>query len=333
MTDGQLSDGHLTDEQLSSRLDRVSGFGPDGAGHGESERAGQRAGQKGDDHLVSCARCRARMAALEAVRDLVRTPVVPVAPDMRAASIAAVLRESEVPQAGAGRAEGPIPMKVRRRPQVLVGSAAAVLILAAAVGVPLALSGRSTSGGSAGSGAVRSSIRASSGPESHNQAASATTGLSNYLNAPLADLGAVDSVEALGARAATLQPLASTVAQNAPLTTGTPTASGKGGSGSNAGGTLSPTATPTPYGASAKSVTPATPATITLFEHCLSSAVGAAGLNRAVEALATAVFRGAPALVYVFMPASGGSVTGKAAQSVVVATARAGCGVLGTASP
>jgi hypothetical protein len=60
--------------------------------------------------------------------------------------------------------------------------------------------------------------------------------------------------------------------------------------------------------------------------------VGAAGLHRAVQALATATFRGAPALVYVFMSASDGSVTGKAARSVVVATARAGCAVLGTSS-
>jgi hypothetical protein len=44
-----------------------------------------------------------------------------------------------------------------------------------------------------------------------------------------------------------------------------------------------------------------------------------------VQLLASAEFKGTPALVYVFSPASGGSATGSVSHAVVVATARAGC--------
>ena len=341
LTDGPLTDGHLTDEQLSSQLDGESGFET----HGLVEETGQAVA----GHLAGCARCRARMAALEAARDLVRTPVPPVAPEARAESIATVLRRSEVLLFGdgvddAGRAGGerhrsgggrtgaggrtsgespaPTPLRTRMRPQVLVGSAAAVLILAAAVGVPLALSGRGSTGGSAESSAAPSSKRASAGGNQYRQSATATTGLSTHAAGSVVDLGPRNSVGALQAGAASLQPAASALAPNAAAATSTPGPIGAGvptgapGSASSNGGVFSPAMGQ---------------ATLTAFERCLSSATHAAGAGRSVQTLAIADYKGTSALVYVFTPAASGSTTGDAAQSVVVATARTGCQVLVTA--
>ncbi len=270
----------------------------------------------------------------------------------RAASIAAVLRESEAPpvRAGAGAGAGagasasasasvgadagggaarngpPTPIRGRRRPQVLVGSAAAVLILAAAVGVPLALSGRSTSGRSTVSTAAEASRgAASSGAASsaqhHGRSALGTKDLSKFANAPIADLGPVGSVQALGARAAAVQPLNSAATPNAAAVPGAATAAPTE-PGSSLGGTFAPLPTS---------------AAIGVFERCFSSAVSAAGPGQAVQALATAEFEGTPALVFVFQPSAGGSTTGgsttgNSARPLAVATARAGCRVLGTAS-
>jgi len=338
-----MTDGHLTDEQLSSQLDGESGFEADG--HVED------AGQHAAGHLAGCVRCRARMAALEAARDLVRTPVRPVPPEVRAESIASVLgRSAAAPLSdgvvGARRADGerlttgggltstgdlpgaggpssgahaPTPLRSRVRPQVLVGSAAAVLILATAVALPLALSGRSTSGGSAESSAARSANSAPAGHNGYGQSATATTGLSKHATTSVVDLGPLDSAEALRARAASLQPLNSPVVPSpAPVTsvsgpTGAQSPSGEAGSASPIAGAFS---------------AGAAQATVSAFERCLSSAAHAAGAGREAQALATTDFKGTPALVYVFMPTSGGSATGNAAQSIVVATARTGCRVL-----
>ncbi len=347
MTDGHMADGHLTDEQLSSQLDGESGFEADG--HVED------AGQHAAGHLAGCARCRVRMAALEATRDLVRTPVRPVPPKVRAESIASVLRRSEeaplsdgVEDAGradderlttaggltsAGRpsstggptggADGPTALRSRMRQQVLVGSAAAVLILATAVAVPLALSGRSTSGGSAESSTAQSATRASAGHNRYGRSATATTGLSKHATASVVDLGPLDSADALRARADSLQPLHSPVAPNAAPVTSAPGpeaaqgSSGEAASASPIAGAFSPGAVQ---------------ATVTAFERCFSSAAHAAGTGREAQALATTDFKGTPALVYVFMPTSSGSATGNAAQSIVVVTARTGCRVLVTTS-
>ena len=341
MTDGHPTDGHPTGERLSALLDGVAGFvdaGTDADGRRKEDgRRDEDDGAKVEEHLAGCAECRARMAALRGARDLMRTPVPPVAPDVRAASIAAILRESEAAPVragggagsgggvGAGRAGGPTPIRARRRPQVLVGSAAAVLILAAAIGVPLALSGRSTSGGSTASTAAEASRGAASGGAASGGAASGahsggdslgTKDLSKFANAPITDLGPVDSVEALGARAASLGQPNSTATPNAAAVPGA-AAAAPTEPGPSAGGTFAPLTTLP---------------TISAFESCLSSAVRSAGPGRVVQDLATAQFEGKPALVYVFGTSSGGSSTGTSARPLAVATARTGCGVLGTSS-
>ncbi len=81
MTDGHPTDGHPTDEQLSSLLDGAAGFAVDAGTDADGERH-EDGGPDLAEHLAGCGECRARMAVLEAVRDLVRTPVPPVAPDV-----------------------------------------------------------------------------------------------------------------------------------------------------------------------------------------------------------------------------------------------------------
>ena len=76
-----MTDGHLTDEQLSSHLDEVATSDLDEKGAPSTA-----------EHVATCVPCRQRLSALEAVRDVVHTPVAPVAPEVRAASIASILR-------------------------------------------------------------------------------------------------------------------------------------------------------------------------------------------------------------------------------------------------
>ena len=271
------------------------------------------------------------------------------APDVRAASIAAVLRAAEDVHVGAGvddaatpssggptsvgSGEAPIPIRVRRRPQALVGAAAAVLVLGLGVGVPLALSSRSTPGGSAESATARAPNGPPGGPEQHGQVASRTGGLSKVANAAVSDLGALDSVNALRTRAAALLPLASPAPINAPVATAAPGAASPPGSSSTSGSASAPGSAPAPASSLGGEFSPAaTSATISLFERCLSSATHTVGTGRSVQFLGTAEFKGTSALVYVFLPVSSGSTTGNAARSEVVATARDGCRVLATTS-
>ncbi len=342
MTDGQLTGGnqtggHLTDEQLSSHLDGVSGL------------PGEMAGSDKGEHLVGCVRCRERMAAFEAVRDVMRTSVPSPAPDVRAASIAAVLRGAEDVHVGAGvddaatrsaggsksvgSGDAPIPIWARRRPQALAGAAAAVLVLGLGIGVPLALSGRSTTGGSAESATARGPNAPPGGPQQHGQAGSGTSGLSKLANAPVSDLGALDSVNALRTRAEALLPLGSPAPINAPAATAVTGAASPPGAGSTSGSASAPAPAPAPTSSLGGEFSPAAAsATISLFEQCLSSATHAAGTGRSVQSLGTAEFKGTSALVYVFVPVSSGSSTGNAARSEVVAMARDGCRVLATTS-
>jgi hypothetical protein len=318
-----MTDGHLTDEQLSSHLDGVSARDPD-----------EKVAPSIADHLATCAPCRRRLAALGAVRERMRTPVEPVAPEVRAASIASVLRAAELDPSGAGaRSEAgvaepdevhaaPIVM-ARRRPQVLVGAAAAVLVLAGAIGIPIALSGRSTSGGSEASGPARATASAPAG-------VNGTSGLSQHVTSAVSDLGPLESVGALRSRVDGLFPAASSAAPTGqPGTASVPAASPPAPPAAVA---------PTPSGSGSQDLNNtfgASPAMTTQFERCLSSATRAAGSAspaspaspaKTLQLLATATFKGAPALVYVFQPGTGPDV-----QSAVV-VARDGCKVLATTS-
>jgi hypothetical protein len=65
--------------------------------------------------------------------------------------------------------------------------------------------------------------------------------------------------------------------------------------------------------------------------RCLPGAVNAASGNRTLELAATASYRGAPAVAFLFGPVAG-ATQGPAARSLAVVTAAAGCHVLVTAS-
>ncbi|MGD0378874.1 MAG: hypothetical protein ABSC30_02705 [Acidimicrobiales bacterium] len=318
-----MTDRHLTDEQLSSHLDGVSTSDLD-----------ERGAPSPADHLTTCAPCRQRLAALETVRDVVRTPVAPLAPEVRAASIASVLRAAGD---GAGAdapdqvhdAPAPIPIP-RRRPAVLVGAAAAVLVLALAIGIPVALSGHGTSGGSEASGPARAAV-------SPPSPVSGKAPLPQHVTSAISDLGTLDSIGALRSRVDGLLPAASAAAPTGQAATGAiPGAASPAPAPSPTAPASSPTApvpspaTPTPSGSGSSELNTlgAGPATTSRFEQCLASAklaVGPAESRGTVELLATATFEGVPALVYVFEP-----LTGTVQSAVVVA--RDGCKALATTS-
>jgi hypothetical protein len=302
-----MTEGHLTDEQLSSHLDEDPGPGVD-----ETATSVPR------DHLAGCASCRERLAALGSVRARLRIPVPPVPPHLRAASIASVLRtagegdpdsgaEAAAAAAAAAAADGaaaaePVRIPARRRPQVLVGVAAAVLVLAALVTVPLALSGQTTSGPSATSSAksaTASTALSKSGQaaSSHQAGASAAQG-SSASAAITESLGEASSLAGLRSRVAVALAVRSATAN-------------------------------APEAGIAPSSTPGTTGTLNQFERCLPSAMHGAGPARILRLLSEVTFKGTPAFVYVFGPSSRGSSTGNAARSAVVVTARDGCRVLG----
>jgi hypothetical protein len=337
-----VTDGHLTDEQLSSHLDELSGIDRD-----------DRAGQTASEHLAGCVECRHRLAGLEAARDLVRTPVPPVAPDVRAASIASVLRAAEDTSLDARSqvhtGNAPVPMRTPRRPRVpvLVGSAAAALVLVVAVGVPLALLSHGASSDStasapstpSASGGVAASAGSDRLGQQHQRQASGTAGSSGSAHAAISDLGALDSLGQLRSRVTAALSMdvaaapsgAASAPTSVPAPTGAaPTTAGAAPTTTGVFGSTATTSTTGTGSFSQSTFNVAAALETAPFARCLSSAMRAAGSNRSVQFLASAEFRSAPALVYVFLPASGGSATGNEAHSLVVATARDGCRVLGT---
>jgi hypothetical protein len=315
-----MTEAHLTDEQLSAHLDAESGIDDD-----------ETVAPSLHGHLDGCDQCRRRLAALGAVRSRLAAPVAAVSPEVRAASIASVLRRAgevvadtgDAAHAGGARRVGgapPVsgeprrePVQIpRRRPQALVGAAAAVLVLAA-VGVSLALSGQTTSSSSS---AAKASAASTAVPNAGKTASGTSAGSSG--------LGDVSSLGVLRSRLAAVL--------------GTTTAAG---SASRPGASPTPTAS-TPSiamgsaatGAGTQGLYTVEPGqqTPSQFERCLTSATRRAGPGRTLRFVDVASFRGTPALIYVFGPSSGRAPTGTAAPSAVVATARAGCRVLGTTS-
>jgi hypothetical protein len=313
-----MTDGHLTDEQLSSHLDGIHAAHTDETFAPVAPDVGR--------HLSGCDPCRRRLVALETVRGRLRTPVSPVSPEVRAASIETVLARfgENQPDVGSGVTgtdaaggsdvrvrpggrDAPIPIP-RRRPQVLVGAAAAVLVLAAAVGVPLALAGHTASESAQSTSAAKAPNPPSG--EEHSARASGAAGLPGSATATIYDFGKVSSVSALRSRVTALR----TNEFSAQATTKSPNQSAS---------SVAPKANSTAT-ASGSFGTPGQ------FEHCLSSAMRAAGSARVANLVATATLKGSPTLVYVFQPDTSGSPTGNSARTAVVATALDGCKVIAT---
>ncbi len=326
LTDDHMVDGHLNDEQLSSHLD-----GLDAGSGGERDR--DVAASIGS-HLEGCARCRRRLVALEAVRLRLRGSVESLSPRVRADSIDAVLRavrdgDAEGTASGAVPERTPIPL-ARRRPQALVGAAAAILVLAGAVGIPLALSHSGTTAASrAPSGAV-------------SPPASATSGAVENGVQVFSDLGTFSSAGALEARVEGLLPVASAAVPTGPApapTYASPATSTATNAGAGAGTASGPASGNGHVGSnstteSGKAVQgpldfrAAGPTTRAQIDGCLSAAMHAAGPGRTLQVAATATFRGTPAVVYVFGSGSGASTSATKAPPQLVATARNGCRVL-----
>ncbi len=310
-----MTEGHLTDEQLSSHLDGVPGAGLDETASASASFSA---------HLAGCGPCRERLADLDSVRArLMQAPVPTVPPDIRATSIESVLRRavegsapgfppSDIQKQSPDlvRIPNPIPIP-RRRPHVFVGAAAAILVLAAAIGVPLALLGQSTSNSAqsraSGSSAGPSVRRLA--PTSHGARASGTYGLSNGATATVYALGPVSSVDGLRSRVAALGSQEFSAAAPEKQSDANATAT-------------------TTTGSSSTKIRSGAGATPVQFERCLAPALRAAASTRTVSRLATATFKTTPALVYVFQAAPSASATSNAARSAVVATARDGCRVL-----
>ncbi|HVA05076.1 MAG TPA: hypothetical protein VMU64_15170 [Acidimicrobiales bacterium] len=191
---------------------------------------------------------------------------------------------------------------------------AAVLVLAAAVGVPLALVGQSSSSQSRASEGTSQVNRQQVGAD-HGVRGSAAAGPTESVTAHVSDLGALSSINRL-------RSLIMMVAQDE-YSTAAPEKQ------ENQEKLPSANATATTVNGLSKTgrESGTTPAQ---FERCLSSAMDAAGETRTLRLLATATFKGTPALVYLFGPEPNTSATGNASRSAVVATARGTCKVLAT---
>jgi hypothetical protein len=368
MTDDVDSNGapHLSDEHLSWYVDGtpvVPGDDPS-----EPGRIGA--------HLAGCESCRQRLRRVERTRALIGTPVPPVAPAVRADAVSAAVRswvaagESDPRTAGSGLIDdgGPPsiePRRIRPRRPGLIGAAAAVAaVLVVGVGILVANVVPSSSSSTASRAAnaplsttvpaFRNAPSAAGSPLGATTQPFAAYGQAELggLSAPLAQLGSVPSV---GALRTTVNRVLSGLGSPAVGSTPTSAASAPGGAfseGANgadhgaatpsASGPATSATTAPPGGASGGATQDASlPSSL---RGCLSSALRATGGSRRIELAASAVYRGAAALVYVFYPStpaasspppstssSGGSIAPSplaAKGATVVVVARRGCGVL-----
>ena len=334
MTDGMGTNRapHLSDEHLSGYVDGSPVVGGDDAG--ESGRI--------EAHIARCEHCRQRLRTLERARALIRTPVPPVAPAVRADAVSAVLRTWAV---GGERDTGATPservddgglpsieaLRVRRQRPGFIGAAAAVAaLLVVGVGVLVAnvvpSSTSSTSNRAASAPPLTTVPALRNAPPGASPQPFATYGPAELggTSAPLTRLGTVPS---LGALRSTVNRVLSGLSSAAPAPS---SALSQGGNGSNhSPATPSATGPATtvsgaPSGGASGGVTQDASLPSAL-QACLSPALGVTGGSRRIELAGSAVYRGTAALVYVFSPSTGAS-TSKGATVVVVG--RHGCGVL-----
>ncbi|HTT86019.1 MAG TPA: hypothetical protein VMF60_01510 [Acidimicrobiales bacterium] len=302
---------HLSDEELSARLD---GHEPPTTGAARPEP---------ETELARCEDCRARLAALERARDLVRRPVAPVVPSVREAALSAALagdvggdgdaarraRESSVASLDARRGRRAVG---NGRARLWLGAAAAVAAVVS-VGAVVALSRSRTespASSAAASSASTSTSRAAPSPQALSRRSSAPGAPAHAGASGTVDLGSVSSLSQLRSR------LAPVLA--APDSASSPSAprADQNSAGKATQGVFSTAALPEDVDAcEAKAEASVT-----------SRRAGAA--KAALVEVATATYRGTPALVVVVQPATTSS-TASAPPPVAVVLARRGCGVLG----
>ncbi|MGA2037545.1 MAG: hypothetical protein ABSH04_08195 [Acidimicrobiales bacterium] len=294
---------HPSDERLSAHLDGVEDVAPAGAPELE-------------DHLARCGRCRDRLAALRSASHLVGLPVAPVSPELKAQAVAVALRagsneddlavvegESESSSTTPSPDHDPsvpgvraMPTRWYRRPQVLAGAAAAVVVLG--VAVPLALSARSSSTSAVSSHAASSpSASSSTGQSAGTTQVPSGAGLSagpleDREKAALPSLGRVSSVEQVVAQLNKVE-------------------------------TVEPSSGPS-SGQSRSSFSSAEAAS--KFARCVATTRKAVrGGDYGPGIVATASYRGRAALVMEFWPQASSLAAGK---SVVAVTTTNGCKLL-----
>lgn len=288
---------HLTDEQISAFID---GEGADDA-----------------ELFAQCQTCRQRRDQLEAARALLRVPVTPVAPAVRAAAVAAALAGAEAgnetePDSAASAGRSAVGDAWRRPPRrrrsgELVGSVAAVVVvLGLAVGIPLGLShggGSSPSASPAARAAPHEPAKKSASSQA-NRSGTPSALSAGTAARPLPDLGSINSTTSLRRRLSSAQQQA---LREGPANT----ASGTGKSGT------------TDQAAAPSFATSGLAPAVTT---CVAAARAVAGSSDPLLLVATVRYRDTPALaVLVQTPAPGaGTTTGR---RVVVVT-RTDCRVL-----
>ena len=286
---------HLSDEQLSAHLD---GEWPEAS----SSASASASAESLEAEIAACEACRRRLTELSEVRDLLRLPVEPVPPSVRAAAVQTAVSEGLADgisrRAAVTGASPPPPRMIRPvRPQrVLVGAAAAVAVLVVAVGVSLGLAHSSTP---TASSAARAPVHEPTTSGSLKPtAATPSTGL--------ASLGSVASPQALGRRLA-------------PLLAGAKATSGSAASATEGTGNSDNFATGSPGVHSAGAAT--VPAALS---PCVAAAQRASDVSGTVILEATATYRQTPALVVVLQAVG----TSSSPERIAVVVAQSGCRVL-----
>lgn len=140
-----MSEYHASDEQLSEYLDASRGAGATQMDRAEGARSSSEVGQ----HVADCEVCCSRLGALREAMLLVGAPVGHVPETVKAAAVAAAIREGlgEEPAARDGGGAVPFAPLTRRErwyrsPRLLAGAAAAFVLLA--LGVSLAFFSQSS---------------------------------------------------------------------------------------------------------------------------------------------------------------------------------------------
>jgi hypothetical protein len=284
---------HLNDEQLSAHLDGERAADPLTAGAPDATV---------ESEIDACERCRARLAALAEARALVRRPVIPVLPTLRAEAVAAAVAEGLRTDQSSGQAPAVLSLGARRRSRstgLVVGAAAAAAVLVAVV---VAVGATHTSTPSASSASPAST--AASAP--HRSAAQAPAPTDEKAAATaVPDLGSINSVQALRSGLAGVTDFSATNGQV------------KGGQ-STAGSAI--TSSPSPAAGVA------VPTTMAASSPCLTAAPAEAAVSGTPTLLATVTYDHVPALVLA-AEGTGASSTPSPSRLIVV-VARTGCRIL-----